>query len=218
MKKYISIMLFAVVITGTIFSCKKSNTPGPKDYSLSVKDKTWWGALVYTGKSTEYYSVHFNADNSLTWSQMSGDYNGQWVLTGKQLTITFSGNSVEIKADISDDDKLMNITDNTANSEITNGQLIANPNISLDNTVWKGSIVYSLSSTDYQITFLPGTKLQAKYLNVNYVPDDYTRSASGAVIRTFGGGVVPIFGVIVSDKEMKGGRITTDYPWQVSKQ
>ena len=133
MKKYVSTMLVILLLTVTIFSCKKSN--GPKDYNASIKDKTWWGEFAYTGQDAEYYSVHFNVDNSLTWTQWSGDYPGQWTLNGKQLTITFTGNSVEINADISDDDKLMNISDNTANSEINSGQLIVNPKISLDNTV-----------------------------------------------------------------------------------
>jgi len=211
MKKYLSVVVFIVMVTGIIFGCKKSNSP--KDYAAAVKDKTWWGTLTYPGKSAEYYSVHFNGDNSLTWSQIAGDYAGQWVLNGKQLTITFTGISVEIKADISDDDKLMNITDNTANSEINSGQLIVNPNISLDNTKWVG--VFSTMS--YQVSFLTGMKLNTQTSNIDYGPTAYARSASGAVIRFNTNSVSYVFGVITSDSIMRGTD-PSNSQWSVGKQ
>src|SRR6266700_5670284 len=177
MKKYIRTILITLLSVSVIAGCKKST---PNDYASSIKNKTWWGQLTYTGKTSEYYSVQFGADNSLIWSQMSGDYPGNWFVEGKTITITFRDNSVQIKADISDDDKLMNITDNTGNSEINSGQLIVNPNISLENTVWKGSLVYAVTPDDYQLSFMPDSKVQSKYFNINYT-ENYTRSASGAV-------------------------------------
>jgi hypothetical protein len=64
MKKHINIVLVTVLLMSFITGCKKNNTASPKDYAASIKDKTWWGQLTYTGKTQEYYSVHFNADNT----------------------------------------------------------------------------------------------------------------------------------------------------------
>ena len=75
MKKYSRILLATFLSSGILFGCKKDKTvktPEPKDYSLSVENKTWWGELAYTGKPIEYYSVHFNADKTLLWSQFAG--------------------------------------------------------------------------------------------------------------------------------------------------
>jgi hypothetical protein len=218
MKKYTGRAIFALIITAILFSCKKSST---KDIAQSIKDKTWWGQLTYTGKPAEYYSVQFNADNSLVWSQLTGDYAGHWVLEGKTLTITFTGNTVQIKADISDDDKLLNITDNTTASEINSGQLIIDPNISLDNTTWKGSLEQGPNpSVNIQLKFIPGSKVEFNAINLA-VTYNYTRTSSGAVIRfsTFLG---PIFGIITTSSEMKGieesGLTSVHYQWQAAKQ
>src|SRR6266542_4422176 len=114
MKKYISTIL--LTLTMVMDSCIKSDTP--KDYAVSIKDKTWWGTITYTGKTTEYYSVHFDADSSLLWSQLSGDYAGKWRIANRQLTMTFTGINDVIKADITDDDKLENISDNASYYEV----------------------------------------------------------------------------------------------------
>lgn len=137
------IMAITLLIMGIVVSCSKGNEPAPKDYGISIKDKTWWGQLSYTGKPLEYYSVHFKADNSLLWSQLSGDYPGQWVVNGKQLTMTFPGIGTTIKADISDD-RLLDISDDNTAFAIATGERVLNPTISLDNTIWKGSFLQGL--------------------------------------------------------------------------
>ena len=217
MKKYINPILVTLLLAGTACSCKKSNSAAPKDYTASIKDKTWWGTLTYTGKTTEYYSVVFKADNSLLWSQMSGDTPGQWVLDGKALTITFTGSSVQIKANIADDDKLTGIGDNTANSEINSGQLIATPNVYLDNTTWKGSI--TATSQPFQMSFTSPLKVETKYEAAPFGPYIYSRSMSAAAIRFFSaaaGGT--IFGVIISNNEMRGNTTLSNSEWKVIKQ
>ena len=84
-------VLVILLVTNILLSCKKSNdsipTPSIKDYSVSIKDKTWWGTFTINGQKAQYYSVQFNADNSLVWSQLSGDYPGKWTLDGKKLVI-----------------------------------------------------------------------------------------------------------------------------------
>ncbi len=194
MKKLISKILAVLLITVITTGCKKNAEP--KDYSQSIKDKTWWGTLNYTGQSDQFYSVQFNADNSLLWNQMSGETPGHWVLDGKTLKITFSGNSVEIKAGISDDNKLINISDNTGNSEIKSGELIVNSGVPLDNSNWIGT-----GAGGVQIAFEPAYKFKLFIGASPYGPYIYTRSASGAVIRSVSAG---IFAIVISNTEMRG--------------
>ena len=111
MKKYITAILITAFLVAIVTGCSKSSSPSPKDYGTLIKDKTWSGAITYTGKTTEYYSVHFNIDNTLTWAQLSGEYTGHWTLDGKKITMTFDDNSVTITADISYDKEWLNIAD-----------------------------------------------------------------------------------------------------------
>jgi hypothetical protein len=220
MKKYLKIMLAIILSTGILFSCKKDSTPEPKDYAASIKDKTWSGAFTYTGEKTEYYCVHFNTDNTLLWSQLSGDYAGKWVVNGKALTMTFDANTAQIKADISEDDKLMNIAvSNTGSYIINSGGLIANPNIALDNTVWQG--LYNGSPNSLQLSFMPGLKVELRRSNIVDKIYTYQRSASGAVIRFKQGianPVYPFFCVINSGMEIKGNDTNSFNPFQLTKQ
>lgn len=223
MKKYISIILLTL-LAGLISSCKKDATP--KDYSASIKDKTWWGTLSYTGKALEYYSVHFNADGSLSWSQQSGDYPGSWIVNDKQLTMTFPGISSEIKAYISDDDKLMTITDNNASFTINSGELFATPIQSLDNTVWKGSRIINVPNTpikpqSFQMSFTAGSDVRIQFTSGNTTTTtkyNYTKLVSGAVRATSSYSTNIYFGVIAADNEMKGTIDNSNNTWQVTKQ
>ncbi len=212
MKKYLNIIPIIAIITGILFSCKKSNDDAPKDYSASIKDKTWWGELAYTGKTPEYYSVHFNTDNTLTWSQFQGDYTGHWALNNKQVTITFDGNTTQIKADISDDDNLVNITDNTGASEIKSGEITVNSTTTLDNTVWNGNT--QVPTKALQLNFKTG--LQAT-INLEKTPVKtytYTKYSSNSVIRIS----TIFFGIIVSGSKMKGSIDNSVFTWQATKQ
>ena len=196
-----------------ITSCKKNDSPDPKDYAASIKDRTWWGMLANSGKTPEYYSVHFNTDNTLTWSQFAGDSPGHWVLTGKTLTITFDGKSIELKADISDSDQLVNIADNTSAFDITSGELIGNTNTNLDNTTWNGTIDYP-STKALQLGFKPGLQVTVNVENSPVKTYTYTRSSSNGVIR-----ISTIFcGIIVSGSKMKGSIDNSTYIWQATKQ
>ena len=232
MKKYISIILITVILMSFMTGCKKSNSVAPKDYTPSIKDKTWWGMFTYTGKDAEYYSVHFNADNTLLWSQFSGDFTGQWTINGKALTMTFDVSKAEIKAGISDDDKLLDIKDNTGNSEINAGQLIADPNITLDNTQWDGKPILASNLYDYLISFMPVFKVDIQetyfyppslYKSYLYPNNTYKRSASGAVIRasynTGGAGAGSLFfAIIISGNEMRGSIKNPNNIWKATKQ
>src|SRR6478609_9589040 len=138
MKHTITLSLLFLAVT-ILISCKKADvstpaspTPVSRDYSTSIKDKSWWGEITYTGKTAEYYSVYFKADGTLIWSQFSGDYAGHWVIKEKELTMTFDANTVAIRATITDDDKLSNISDNTNSYEVNSGALLSNPYVNLD--------------------------------------------------------------------------------------
>ncbi len=200
---------------GILIGCKKSDTP--KDYAASIKDRTWWGIFTNTGKTPEYYSIHFNTDSSLLWSDLSGDYAGKWKIADRQLTMTFTAINDEIKADITDDDKLENITDNTSFYDVNSGALIASPNIPLDNTVWNGSANITTSKA-LQLRFNTGSKVTINIENTVIKSYSYTRSTSGAVIRTTLTGGDVFFGVITINNELRGSVGKSDSPWQANKQ
>jgi hypothetical protein len=210
MKKCISKSLLALILTAILFSCKKDN---PKNYNASIAEKTWWGMLAYSGKTPEYYSILFNADNTLTWSEFAGNSPGHWVLDGKRLTITFDGKSIEIKADISDNDQLVNITDNISAFDINSGELIGNTNINLDNTVWTGTIDYP-STKALQLSFKPGLQVTVNIENSPVKTYTYIRSSSNGVIRVS----TIFFGIVISGSKMKGSTDVSTYIWQVTKQ
>lgn len=218
MKKYsgtIAIILFSV---GSMISCKKSSdsTPPVKDYAASINDKTWWGTFTINGQTAQYYSVHFNGDNSLVWSQLSGDYPGKWTLDGKKLAINYTTNI--ITADVSDDGHLANIEDNHSTYIINNGELIPNPNIALQNTVWQGSHFNGSSQQTLKYSFSPDLKITITAGAFATQVHTYTRSLSGAVIRHSQGGNYPYFGVITSGSLMKGCIQGSNFPWQAFKQ
>ncbi|HTE34292.1 MAG TPA: hypothetical protein VK666_28125 [Chryseolinea sp.] len=215
MKKYIARTALVLVATAILFSCKKDS---PKDYTASVAETTWWGKFAYAGKSSQYYSVHFAANGSFTWSEMAGDLTGHWTVDGRHLSITLGATGKEIKAEISEDGKLNNIENNSANGyTIASGELIANPNTSsLDNTLWKGSYTTGPGvgmTTAVNFRFLPALKFQMEFVSVTLSPYAYTRSASGVVIR----GPYYIFGVVISETEMKGTDSANLYDWQLTK-
>ena len=212
MKKYFNIIVVILLLAATTPGCKKSDSAQPKNFALSIKDKTWWGELAYTGKTPEYYSVHFNADNTLTWSQFQGDYTGHWALNNKQVTITFDGNSTQIKADISDDDNLVNITDNTTTSEIKNGEMTANSTITLDNSVWTGNT--QIPTKALQLNFKTGLQATINLENTPVKTYTYTKYSSNSVIRIS----TIFFGIIISGSKMKGSIDNSVFTWQATKQ
>jgi len=215
MKKHFSIILETLIVLGIFSSCEKSNTL--KDYSASIKDKTWWGTITYTGQIPEYYSIHFNSDNSLIWSQLSGDYEGHWVVKGNQVTITLNGSGAQITADISDDDKLMNFSDNTELSEVNTGELIKTPIVFLDNTSWAGSVInVDVNPTAIIMNFTPDNNVEIAHFSQGaYI---YSRSASGVVLRFYIAATFKFFGVIISSNEIRGSMDVPEYQWKVTKQ
>jgi hypothetical protein len=218
MKRYKAITAIALLAMISLFSCKKDNTPAlPKDYSNSIKDKTWWGTLTNAGETAQYYSVHFNADNTLLWSQFSDDYPGKWSVDKNKLTLTFLSPDVIVTGEISDDNKLVNITTNTAN-KVNTGELVENPRISLESTIWKGDFNIPMGSPiPIQFSFLPGSIVQG---NIGYsFTSVYVRSAYGGVIRFYKPLVnFLVFCVITSSGEMRGSYDLSKYTLQATKQ
>ena len=216
MKSFTTLISMFCIAAMILFGCNKDDSP-KKDYVESIKDKTWWGTLTYTGQKAEYYSVHFNADKSLLWSQLSGDYPGIWEINDKHLKMTFPSLKSEIDGDISKNDTLLNISDNNATVTINSGKLIANPHIILDNTVWLGSANMTTAKV-LELTFIAGSLIKINIENSTIKTYAYTRSLSGSVFRaTLTGGDV-FFGVTTSDNQMKGSIGKSDNPWQTIKQ
>jgi hypothetical protein len=216
MQKYISILSALILMMGLITGCKKNNSDDNVDYSDSVNDKTWGGTMTYTGKTPEYYSVHFNPDKTLTWAQYTGDKTGHWTLKGKKITISFDTITEQIVADISQNNILQNFNDNTSDYEINSSAMIANPNIPLENTVWAGSESNTAATViqAIQLSFKPGNKVEVKIGNLVFGTVSYFRSAGGSAIHLTGG----FFGVMFSGTEMKGCDGGPGFIWQAIKQ
>ncbi len=212
MKRYGCTISMMILFMSIIPGCKKESGPPPKDYSLSINGKSWWGMLTYTGNSPEYYSVHFKSDKTLLWSQLSGDYPGQWVVNDNKLTMLFSGIGAEITAEISDDEKLMNIKDNTNSFTIDTGELLTTPDIPLVSTVWNGNITIGGNLHPIQLNFVSANSVQVKIGNVMY-PNSYIRSPSGSAFRNNKG----FFGIVTGPNELKGSDTYTNRPWSVHK-
>jgi len=209
MKKVISIIPVILFVMSITFSCKKDNEP--KDYGASIKDKKWWGTFSNAGENIQYYCVHFNADSSLVWSQLSGDYAGQWTVDGNKLTLNFTTLAVKITAEISDDNKLLNITTNSPNKVYT-GKLNNNTDNLLDNTVWKET---NNSPSAVQLSFFSGEKVKLKIGSVTYA-NSYTRSSSGFI--RFSNIEYIFFGVFTSDNELSGSYNDAGNSWQAIRQ
>jgi hypothetical protein len=217
MKKYLKIVLVTLMSAAILFSCKKDNASAPKDNAASINDKTWSGEIIYTGDSVQFYTVHFNTDNTLLWSQLSGDYPGNWGLIDKQLTMTFTGSNAVIRGNITGDDKLTNIlVSNTNAYKVNSAVLVLNPNMPLEGTVWKGSGFFAVATYPLEISFLPGNKAELKINNFTHPLKTYTRSPSGTGIRISGGGI-KLFAVIISGTEMNGSSGSSDNPWKTTK-
>jgi hypothetical protein len=212
MKKYLN-MAIALLATVFFFSCKKDkDIPAVKDYTTSIINKNWSGSFTYNGEQIQYYSVHFNADKTFEWNQWAGDYFGLWSLDGNKITLKFTGATVIVAAEISDDNKLINFTTNTLN-KINTGQLIENINIALDNTVWKGPEINLIVgfNAPLQLRFMPGSNVEVN-LAGTIQTHPYSRTSSGSIRNS------RIFGVIIGPNEMRGTDLSIPYHWQAIKQ
>jgi len=210
MKKYNKGILVILLSTLVLLSCSEDDAG--KNYAASIKDKIWWGTLTNAGEGgPQYFSVHFNADNSLQWSQLAGDYEGQWVVDQNKITLTFTGLDVIVTAEISDDNTWTNITTNTPN-KVNSGELAENLIMNLDNTFWNGA--------QWPIN-APGLDFSSKILQLQFKPDfiyglhipsstaigfSYEKSPTGGFfrIKMLKDSHPAYFGVIVSDREIRG--------------
>ena len=217
MKKYLPYTMFILSAVLILSGCKKDSTSSG-NYSASVSDKTWWGLFTYAGDTTEYYSVHFNTDNSLVWNQMLGEYAGTWSISSNHLTMNLGINSLIITADITGDNKLANIKTN--NSSVINiGQLLTNPSqLSLDGTIWKGVFTDKIGST-YNMTmeFQTGGQVVIGLDGLTADTFTYARSASGVTIRAINGSDI-WFGIIQSDTKMIGTEDKAENKFELTKQ
>ena len=221
MKKLFQTSIILISASLILSACKKDSTsPGGSSNNTKavIVDKTWWGMFTYAGEASEYYSVHFNTDSSVTWNQTLGEYQGRWSLTGNHLNINFGPGGISIDADVTSDNKLANIT--TSNTSVVNsGQLLPNPTqLSLDGTQWKGVYTDKIGSTyNFEMDFKSGSKVDIAFDGTGATTYSYTRSASGVTIRTFDGDTRYWFGIVMTDTKMSG----TERPenkWELTKQ
>jgi hypothetical protein len=219
MKKYLQTAMIILGITIISPGCKKDNNSSSNNSSAaSINNQTWWGLFTYAGDTTEYYSVHFNPDSSLTWNQYLGEYTGKWSLSSNHLKMDFGPNSIVITADVTADNKLTNLKTNNS-SVINSGQLLPNPTHEvLDGTVWKGIYSDKIGSTyPFEIDFKTGNKVDIGLDGTTATTYSYVRSATGVTIRTSDGDTREWFGVLMSDTKMEGSE-RPENKWQVTKQ
>jgi predicted small secreted protein len=213
------LMIIILSLATVLSACSKNNDgPSGKDYSTAIKGKVWVGTATYTGKPTEYYSVQFNADNTLVWSEYADDYDGKWAVDGQQLNITFTLSGKQFNAGISDDNKLIDITYPAANSWVVNtGELCPNANIVLDNTKWNSPELtgfpghYGLS-----LSFKQGSKID--YSVYLFLTAHLIYSRTGASIRFMGTNGYTWFGVITADGKTIRGMQSYEVMWEMVKQ
>ena len=209
MKKLIAISAAVLLMIPVLTGCKKDKE---KDNGNAIKNKVWVGTFNAAGKPEQYYSVRFNADSTLLFSSFSADYQGNWKLTGKQLTINAV---VSATATISDDNKLADITNLIDITELKSGALNDRYDLKLDNTTWQGTL--SGSPGELVFSFKPGLMVEARYGVTVLYNGPYERVDAGIRFVDNDG---PGFGVIMPDgNEIKGryvGNIQTS--WQVVKQ
>ncbi len=179
--------------------------------------------LTNVGQPSEFYAVYFNADGSLNWSQMAGDYPGKWTLQENKLTLDFPLLSVQIKADLTSDDKFSNIS-STNSSTINSGQLMNNTPPLLDQTSWKGSRNLNDAGTaiqPLQMEFTPGSQVSIRFTQGNTTTTTkygYTATKSGAIRAASSFSTDVYFGVFTSAHEMKGSWHKYKFTWQTTKQ
>jgi hypothetical protein len=221
---FLKTTLIVFLLITFLSDCKKESTPA-KDYSTSVKDKTWWGEFTYAGKTKEYYSLYFKADGTFTWSQLLGDYAGTWKLVGNKLTASFTDSKLDMTATITDDNTFTSITYPANVATISSGYLVANPGIALENTVWNGSLYNGVATglLGIQLKFLPAIKVEVITTNTNgdtflNYNSFYSRPINGGWVRFKVDNNSSYFGIITSAIEIKGSRSFSDYPFQVTKQ
>jgi hypothetical protein len=218
MKKFVSVLVIIAWSCIIFTSCKKSNDSSNNgNTSSAVSDKTWWGMFTYPGDTTEYYSVHFNADSTMLWNQMLGEYGGKWTLSGNHLSMNFT-NGVIITADITGGNKLSAFKVNNT-SIINSGELLASPYTqSLDGTKWRGAF-YDKIGSDYPMgmEFKSGNQVDITIDGMATETFSYVRSGSGVTIRAKNGSEV-WFGLLMSDTTINGTVDKAENKWVMTKQ
>ena len=221
MKKYLNLFPLLLLINFFLPGCKKeSNTL--KDYGALVKGKIWTGEITYTGQPTGYYSAQFNADSTISWTELGGPFSGgKWSMQGKQLILNLTA-TIQCKGDLSDDNKLINITNSNAVLTLNSGQLNSNGAMVLEGHTWKGSVTnYSGTKTiNISMTFNPGLKMEVDGgpFPAMLINQPYERL--GASVRFTNSGIT-FFGVIQPNgTEIKGQTYggADKYNWKITKQ
>jgi hypothetical protein len=235
MKKTLCEMSLLLIFLFSVSGCQKTNnatpppTPAPTaptppiiaiaDYSTVISEKTWWGQLTNPGTQPQFYSVHFNADLSLVWSQASGDYIGNWKLDSNHLVLNFPSISVTVNADVAKDSTLTHITCSNS-STINSGKMLGLTSKPLIGTTWNGPY-YDSNKLLHALTFI-----FSDAVNVDVLMDgvsevyQYIVTTSGVVFRTNPRSSYfhVFFGLNNKDGVWVGTDVNPENTWTVFKQ
>ncbi|MDO6430042.1 hypothetical protein Q4E93_05570 [Flavitalea sp. BT771] len=167
MRKKITFTVISILLAAISFSgCKKDNKTG--DQSTSVKNTVWTGEINYAGKAVEPISIAFG-DGTLTWYELSGEYNGTWKIENGLLTISIEG-AVSFKANISSDNSLTNIKSSDMSGRmLNNATRNGSDDAVLDNTTWTAPNVVFAFKPGSKIDMTLGGGAGVTYADLSYV-------------------------------------------------
>ncbi len=86
--KTISLLVLTTIV---VLSCKKDAT---KNREQELRGTLWSGEFLYTYDfpkvtTTQPFSLLLNADQTITWFDISGEHPGVWSILDNKITITF---------------------------------------------------------------------------------------------------------------------------------
>ena len=209
MKKNSFLILTIIFVTALNFAgCKKENTA--KGHTALFNNTVWTGEFHYTGQPVQPVSIEFKQGGAFTWYDIQGDFPGSWKIENGQITISFPSGSI-VKADISNDNKLINFQHSTGNGwAIDNAELNTTPDETIENTSWK--------TTNILLDFKASNKVNYTVGTLTYSDISYLRKAK--FIR-FSAGIWDYFIIINSSTVMTGVNQPKDdtivYPFKLGK-
>lgn len=196
MKQFMKFFAVAGIVCAMQSGCTKADAvgttgPGTTDSNVTETPKdtivtgaTWFGGMILPGNGGEYYAVHFNADSTLIWSELSGDYDGTWSLSNKRITIDLPIHNVKIAADVSDGHTFNNITCDNPGFAVFACERMQNEEVQVSGTSWQGHISTedAHTRTPIALQFIDDSKVQiitdddASGGEVDYTGSKATRS------------------------------------------
>jgi hypothetical protein len=180
--KHIKTAIAIIASWVTILGCSKKDTP--VNWKEALRGTAWGGEFRYTTGpyvGPQAFSILFNF-GTFTWYDLSGNYNGNWMVDSSNLLSLQFSSGVKLTARIEKErwSDIKNITSH--NWQLVSVQPAVIPETGkLENTTWKGTWE---GTDDYSITFLPGNIIKTKGPGGN-ITASYTIAGAGILWNYF---------------------------------